>query len=94
MTGQCCVPVRCTRSQSLYPSRLHSFPLSEVATQEAIASTKQKELLAPKSDDFELPLLLTQAEALSYGWHLAKVACETDTNPERARAMATLRGDL
>ncbi len=71
-----------------------SLPPGEVATREAIASTKQKELLAQKGDDFELSLLLTQAEALSYGWHLAKVACELDANPERARAMAALSGDL
>lgn len=70
------------------------LPLGEIATREAIASTKQKELLGQKGDAFELSLLLTQAEALSYGWHLAKVASELDTNPERARAMAGLSTDL
>src|ERR1035438_5590743 len=49
------------------------LPPGELATRDAIASTKEKELLSQTGDTFELTLLLTQTEALSYAWHLAKV---------------------
>ena len=63
------------------------LPSAEVATREAIASSKKKDLLGQSGDEFELTLLLTQTEALSYAWHLAKVASESDTQPDRARAL-------
>src|ERR1017187_6964729 len=40
------------------------LPPGEAATREAIASTKEKELLSQTGGEFELSLLLTQAEAL------------------------------
>ena len=64
------------------------LPAGETATREAIASTKKKALLGQTGEKFELSLLLTQAEALSYAWHLAKVASENEPQPERARAVA------
>ena len=70
------------------------LPPGEAATREAIAATKQKELLDQTGDEFELSLLLTQAQALSYGWHLAKVAGENESQPERARALAGVRADM
>lgn len=63
------------------------LPSGEVATREAIASTEKKQLLGETGDEFELRLLLTQAEALNYAWHLAQVAGKNDTQPERARAL-------
>ncbi|MBC8001612.1 MAG: hypothetical protein H7X97_03395 [Opitutaceae bacterium] len=76
--------------------RLDDFrlPRGEVATREAIASTKKKELLGQTGDKFELSLLLTQAQALSYGWHLAKVASENEPQADRARALAGVARDL
>ena len=62
------------------------LPPGDAATREAIASTKKKELLGQTGGEFELSLLLTQIEALSYAWHLAKVAGENELQPERARA--------
>ena len=70
------------------------LPPVEVGTRDAIASTKQKELLSQTGDTFELTLLLTQAEALSYGWHLAKVTSENEPQPYRARALAGLSKDM
>ena len=70
------------------------LPPGEVATREAIAATKKKELLGQTGDEFELSLLLTQAQALSYAWHLAKVAGENEVQPERARALAGLSEDM
>ena len=61
------------------------LPPGELATRDAIASTKQTELMGQTGDTFELTLLLTQAEALSYAWHLAKVAGENEPQPDRAR---------
>jgi hypothetical protein len=62
------------------------LPPGEAATRTAIAATRQKELLSQSGDEFELSLLLTQAEALSYASHLAKVAADSEPQPDRARA--------
>ena len=70
------------------------LPPGEAATREAIASTKQKELLGQTGDEFELSLLLTQTEALSYACHLAKVAGQNETQPEHARALAGMSEDM
>ena len=70
------------------------LPSGETATRDSIASTKEKELLSQTGDKFELTLLLTQTEALSYAWHLAKVAGENEPEPERARALAGISKDM
>ena len=63
------------------------LPPGEVATRNAIASAKKKELLTHSGDEFELALLLTQTEALNYAWHLALVAGENEPQPERTRRL-------
>jgi hypothetical protein len=60
------------------------LPPGETATRDAIASAKKKELLEPFNPGFESELLMTQAEALSYAWHLAGVAAENEPDAERA----------
>jgi hypothetical protein len=70
------------------------LPPGEAAAREAIASTKEKELLSQAGGEFELTLLLTQAEALSYASHLAKVARENEFQPDRARALAGVSEDM
>jgi hypothetical protein len=70
------------------------LPPGEAATRDAIGSTKRKELLAQTGDEFELSLLLTQTEALSYAWHLAKTAGENELQPDRARALTGLSEDM
>ncbi len=70
------------------------LPPGEEATREAIASTKKKELLGQTGAEFELSLLLTQTEALTYAWHLAKVASENESQPDRARALAGVSEDM
>jgi hypothetical protein len=70
------------------------LPPGETATRDAIASTKKSELLSQTGDEFELTLLLTQTEALSYAWHLAQVASENDSQPDRARALAGVGEDM
>ena len=70
------------------------LPPGEAATREAIAATRKKELLSQSGNEFELTLLLTQTEALSYACHLAKVAGENELQPERARALAGVSKDM
>jgi len=70
------------------------LPPGEVATRDAIAATKQKELLGQTGDEFEMSLLLTQTEALSYASHLAKVAGENESQPDRAHALAGVSEDM
>jgi len=70
------------------------LPPGELATRDAIAATKEKELLSQTGDPFELTLLLTQTEALSYAWHLASVAAENEPQPGRSRALAGLSRDI
>ena len=70
------------------------LPPAELATRAAIAATKKKELLSQSGDTFELTLLLTQTEALSYAWHLADVTAQNEPQPDRARALAGMSDDL
>jgi hypothetical protein len=70
------------------------LPPGEAATRDAIAATKKKELLSQTGDTFELTLLLTQTEALNYACNLAKVAGESDSQPDRARALAGVSEDM
>lgn len=70
------------------------LPPAELATRAAIAATKKKELLSQSGDTFELTLLLTQTEALSYAWHLAEVTGQNEPQPDRARALAGLSQDM
>jgi hypothetical protein len=50
--------------------------------------------LSQTGDEFELTLLLTQTEALSYAWHLAEVTAENEPQPDRARALAGVSEDM
>jgi hypothetical protein len=70
------------------------LPPGEVGARDAIASTKKHELLSETGDEFEMTLLLTQTEALSYAWHLAKVTAENESQPDRARALSGLGDDM
>jgi hypothetical protein len=70
------------------------LPPGEESTRDAIASTKEKELLGQTGDKFELTLLFTQTEALNYAWHLAKVAGENESQPDRVRALAGVSADM
>ena len=70
------------------------IPPGEEAARAAIADSRKQELLAQTGAEFELTLLLSQAQALSYAWHLAKVASENEAQPERARALASVSADM
>lgn len=66
------------------------LPPGEQTTRDAIASTKKWDLLGHTGEHLELSLLLTQEEAMNYGWHLAEVAGKNDSRPERARYLKAL----
>lgn len=66
------------------------LPPGEQTTRDAIASTKKWDLLGHTGEHLELSLLLTQSEAMNYGWHLAEVAARNDSRPERARYLKAL----
>lgn len=70
------------------------LPPGEVATRDAISSTRKKELLKPFNASFEESLLLTQCEALSYAWHLAKVAATNEPQPQHAQDLAALSNEM
>ena len=70
------------------------LPSGEAATREAIAKTTTSDLLHVKGPDFEFKLLLTQAEALNYGAHLAKVAAANESRPGSARQFSSLSEQL
>ena len=70
------------------------LPPGEAGARAAIAATDEKELLGHTGREFELALLLTQTQALTYGWHLAKVAAENEPDPDRARALRGLSEDM
>ena len=58
------------------------LPQGEKATRDAVAKTEENELLFSFGKKFEFNLLLTQAQALNYGWHLAKIAADNSSRPE------------
>jgi hypothetical protein len=70
------------------------LPPGEKATREALAKTKEHELLHASGQEFEFQLLLTQAEALSYGTHLARIAAENEPDPGHARDLLMISQEL
>lgn len=60
------------------------LPPGEKAARDAVAKSKEHDLLFTSGAQFEFNLLLTQAEAQNYGWHLAKVAAENSSRPDEA----------
>jgi hypothetical protein len=75
---------------------LHALelPAGEKATRAAIETTKEHELLFSSGADFEFTLLLTQADALSYGWHLAQIAADNSTDPAEVKAFTAMSASL
>jgi hypothetical protein len=70
------------------------LPAAEVAARESISKAKAKELLTDKGKDFELKLLLSQNEALTYGEHLTLTAAAKETNPQRLQFLQNLTREM
>ncbi|MEI9866489.1 MAG: hypothetical protein WDN00_18425 [Limisphaerales bacterium] len=75
---------------------LHStgLPAGEKAARAAAAKTKEHELLSTSGKEFELNLLLTQAEALGYASELATIAAGNSRSPEEIRQFALINRDM
>lgn len=70
------------------------LPADEVATRKAISKSKASALLHSKGKEFEVQLLLSQNEALTYGTHLSKILIPVETHPARAEFLSKLSFDL
>jgi hypothetical protein len=66
------------------------LPPGEKAARDSEGKSKEHDLLFTSGNEFEFNLLLTQAEALNYGWHLAKVAAENSGRPEEAQQFTSM----
>jgi hypothetical protein len=70
------------------------LPPGEKAAREAIAKTKEHQLLHSSGTELEFQLLLSQAEALNYGAHLARIVAENDSNAGRASQLSKISQEL
>ena len=79
-------------------SHLHlnmdGLPVVEKETRELIAKTRGKELVTKTGEKFELRILLTQIEAMSYGVHLAVVVQTHETDESRRKFLGDLSQQL
>jgi hypothetical protein len=74
--------------------RRQDLPSGEKASRDALGKTEEHDLLFSSGADFEFTLLLTQAQALNYGSHLAKVAADNSADHEEADAFLTMSRTL
>lgn len=74
--------------------KVANLPPGEQATRDAISKTKEHDLLHSSGADLELNLLLTQADALGYGTHLAKIAAENSERGEQVQEFNALASTL
>ena len=74
--------------------RVTGLPAGEKAARAAAAKTKEHELLSTSGKEFELNLLLTQAEALGYASELATIAAKNSQSPEQIRQFALINRDM
>jgi hypothetical protein len=70
------------------------LPPGEQAARKAIAKTKEHDLLFSSGDNFAFNLLLTQADALSYGSHLAEIVAKNAPRDDVAREFHSLATTL
>lgn len=82
------------KTAQVFKMRRGGLPPAEQATRDAIAATKQRELLGQSGETFNLTLLLTQTQALSYAAHLATVTSQNEPQPDHARALAGISEDM
>jgi hypothetical protein len=65
-----------------------SLPGFEIDVRKSMADDRKQQLIWDNSGPaFAHVVIMTQAEVTNYGMHVAKVLSETDTDPDRARAM-------
>jgi hypothetical protein len=70
------------------------LPGAELAVREAIEGEKTKLLLTESGKEFELQLVLSQLQALSYALHLSEVLARAEPDAERLAFVRQLYRDL
>jgi hypothetical protein len=75
-------------------NQMDGLPRAEKETRDLISKTRAKELITKSGDKFELRILLTQSEALTYGAHLALVVQSHETDPARQKFLGDLSSQL
>ena len=83
-----------SREDATLNLKTSALPPGEKATRESESKERARELLKASGADFEFKLLLTQAEALAYATHLAKVAAENESTPVRAKLFSDISAHL
>jgi hypothetical protein len=73
---------------------MDGLPAAEKETRELIAKTRAKELITKTGEKFEMRILLTQIEAMSYGAHLAVVAQSHETDESRRKFLGDVSQQL
>jgi hypothetical protein len=73
---------------------VESLKDSDQRTRKAIEKARARTLLLSRGIDFELNLLLSQAEGMSYGEALAATVAEEERHTERKRYLAHLSEEL
>ena len=66
------------------------LPELEQKTRAAIQSTVTRQLLFSSGKKFEVRFLFTQADAMNYAAHLARVVHDQETDPQRQKFLATV----
>jgi hypothetical protein len=70
------------------------LPPAEVASRDAISKAKQKALLSSKGKEFQLQLLLSQNEGLTYGGNLAVVTAVAEVDPAKKELLERISSSL
>jgi hypothetical protein len=83
-----------SREDTTLNLKTSALPPGEKATRDSESKERARELLKASGADFEFKLLLTQAEALAYATHLAKVAAENEAAPSRAKLFSDISTQL
>lgn len=82
------------REDATLDLKASALPPGEKAARESTSKARAKELLQASGAEFEFKLLLTQAEALGYATHLAKVAAENESSPDRAKVLSGISDQM
>lgn len=85
---------RFSKSDPRLHIKMAGLPRVEEQTRAAIAKTKAKELIAKGGQKFEVRILLAQAEALTYGAHLAYVLKAHEADAGRQKFLQEVSDDL
>ena len=82
------------KADASLPLQDYRLPPGEEKTRAEIKSRQKKQLLHESGARLEFTLLLSQVEALNYASALARVAAETDSQPERSRYLLALGAEM